>query len=275
VLDNIKKHGIVVKKHFGQNFLTDTHVLNKIISAAAVSADDYVLEVGPGIGGLTQALASRARKVVAVELDSSLIPVLQENLRGFDNVELVNADILKLELSDIIPRGERVTVVANLQYYITTPVIMRLLESGCAQSMTVMLQKEVAARLCAKPGTPDYGAITLAVAYHADVYLAANVPANCFVPRPNVDSAVIRLDVLAEPRIHTANPELLFRVIRAAFNQRRKTLVNSVYNTAGLDVPKERIAEAIKTAGLDENVRGEELGLEEFGRLAALLCGGA
>jgi 16S rRNA (adenine1518-N6/adenine1519-N6)-dimethyltransferase len=266
----------VFQKKYGQNFLIDTHVLDKIMRAADITKDDLVLEIGPGIGTLTQYLCENAREVVAVEIDRMLIPILKDDtLSAYDNVEVVNEDILKYDIASLVMErnaGKPIKVVANLPYYITTPIVMSLLERDLPiKSITVMVQKEVAERMQAGPGTKDYGALSLAVQYRADTYIAANVPPNCFMPRPQVGSCVIRLTKKDKPPVEVKSPELMFKLIRAAFNQRRKTLVNAIANSGELSFTKEEILQAIVEAGLSENERGEKLGLAEFGRLADIL----
>ena len=276
-IEILNKYHFVFRKKFGQNFLIDTHVLDKIIRAAELTDEDLVLEIGPGIGTLTQYLCENARQVIAVEIDKTLIPILTEDtLADYDNFELINDDILKVDIKRIVEEkngGKPIKVVANLPYYITTPIVMSLLEQELPiDSITVMVQKEVAERMQAAPGTKDYGALSLAVQYRAETYIAANVPPNCFMPRPAVGSCVIRLKKKQEPPVAVKSPELMFMLIRAAFNQRRKTLLNAISNSGELSIPKDKIAEAIKEAGLDENVRGEVLGLPEFGRLSDVIC---
>lgn len=271
-IDIIKKHQFAFQKKFGQNFLIDTHVLDKIIQAAEITDRDCVLEIGPGIGTVTQRLAEAARHVVAVEIDKNLIPILEETLAGYDNITVINQDILKMDIPKLVDDyngGRPVKVVANLPYYITTPIIMGLFESQVPiDNLTVMVQKEVACRMQVGPGSKDYGALSLAVQYYAQPYLVANVPSNCFIPRPNVGSAVIRLTRHQNPPVRTADPGLMFRLIRASFNQRRKTLQNGLNNSPELDYPKETIAEAIESLGMGSSVRGEALTLEQFARLA-------
>ena len=268
----LQKHEFQFKKKFGQNFLIDPHVLDKIVDAAQITKDDFVLEIGPGIGTLTQYLCENARQVLAVEIDDKLIPILKETLQPYDNVEVLNGDILKQDIQQIADTyndGKPIKVVANLPYYITTPIIMELFESHVPlANVTVMVQKEVADRMKAEPGTKDYGALSLAVQYYAKPYIAAFVPPNCFMPRPNVGSAVIRLDCLARVPVEVHNEKLMFRLIRASFNQRRKTLQNGIANSAELSFTKEQAARAIEQAGFDVRIRGEKLGLEEFARLA-------
>ena len=268
----LQKHEFQFKKKFGQNFLIDPHVLDKIVDAAQITIDDFVLEIGPGIGTLTQYLCENARQVLAVEIDDKLIPILKETLQPYDNVEVLHGDILKQDIQQIADTyndGKPIKVVANLPYYITTPIIMELFESHVPlANVTVMVQKEVADRMKAEPGTKDYGALSLAVQYYAKPYIAAFVPPNCIMPRPNVGSAVIRLDCLARVTVEVHNDKLMFRLIRASFNQRRKTLQNGIANSAELSFTKEQAARAIEQAGFDVRIRGEKLGLEEFARLA-------
>ncbi len=275
-IEILNKYHFVFQKKFGQNFLIDTHVLEKIMRAADITEDDLVLEIGPGIGTLTQYLCENAREVVAVEIDRMLIPILREDtLSAYDNVEVVNEDILKYDIAGLVRDkndGKPIKVVANLPYYITTPIVMSLLERDLPiKSITVMVQKEVAERMQAGPGTKDYGALSMAVQYRADTYIAANVPPNCFMPRPNVGSCVIRLTKKDVPPVEVKSPELMFKLIRAAFNQRRKTLLNAIANSGELSFSKEKILEALKATGIPENERGEKLGLTEFGRLADVL----
>ena len=272
-IEVLQKYNFSFQKKFGQNFLIDPHVLDKIIAAAEITKDDFVLEIGPGIGTLTQYLAEAAREVVAVEIDSTLIPILEDTLNAYDNVSVINEDVLKVDLRKLAEErngGKPIKVVANLPYYITTPIIMSLFESHVPlKSLTVMVQKEVALRMQAGPGTKDYGALSLAVQYYASPYLAANVPPNCFMPRPNVGSAVIRLTRFEETPVQVE--KLLFRLIRASFNQRRKTLQNGLVNSQELDFTKEQVAAAIATLGVSPSVRGEALTLEQFAALANAL----
>ena len=274
-IEVLQKYSFSFQKKFGQNFLIDPHVLDKIIAAAEITKDDFVLEIGPGIGTLTQYLAEAAREVVAVEIDSTLIPILEDTLSAYDNVSVINEDVLKVDLRKLAEErngGKPIKVVANLPYYITTPIIMSLFESHVPlKSLTVMVQKEVALRMQAGPGTKDYGALSLAVQYYADPYLAANVPPNCFMPRPNVGSAVIRLTRFEETPVQVKDEKLLFRLIRASFNQRRKTLQNGLVNSQELDFTKEQVAAAIATLGVSPSVRGEALTLEQFAALANAL----
>ncbi len=250
----LQKHEFQFKKKFGQNFLIDPHVLDKIVDAAQITKDDFVLEIGPGIGTLTQYLCENARQVLAVEIDDKLIPILKETLQPYDNVEVLHGDILKQDIQQIADTyndGKPIKVVANLPYYITTPIIMELFESHVPlANVTVMVQKEVADRMKAEPGTKDYGALSLAVQYYAKPYIAAFVPPNCFMPRPNVGSAVIRLDCLARVPVEVHNEKLMFRLIRASFNQRRKTLQNGIANSAELSFTKEQAARAIEQTDL-------------------------
>lgn len=274
-IEVIQKYGFDFQKKFGQNFLIDSHVLEKIIAAAGITKDDFVLEIGPGIGTMTQYLAEAAREVTAVEIDRNLIPILEETLADYDNVSVINQDVLKTDLAAIAEEkngGKPIKVVANLPYYITTPIIMGLFESGVPlASITVMVQKEVAQRMQAGPGTKDYGALSLAVQYYAEPYIAANVPPNCFIPRPNVGSAVIRLTRYQDSPVKVKDEKLMFKLIRASFNQRRKTLLNGLKNSSELNFSKKEILAALEKAGLQENIRGEALTLEEFARLADAL----
>ncbi len=271
----LQKHQFQFKKKFGQNFLIDPHVLDKIVDAAQVTEEDFVLEIGPGIGTLTQYLCERARQVLAVEIDKNLIPVLRDTLSPYTNVEVLQGDILKQDIqhiADTYNGGNRIKVVANLPYYITTPIIMELFESRVPlANVTVMVQKEVADRMRAEPGTKDCGALSLAVQYYAEPYIAAFVPPNCFIPRPNVGSAVVRLDCRTHAPVEVEDEKLLFRLIRASFNQRRKTLQNGIANSSELPFSKAEAAEAIGRAGFDSNIRGEKLGLSEFARLADVM----
>ena len=274
-IEVLKKHQFTFQKKFGQNFLIDPHVLDKIISAAEITKEDFVLEIGPGIGTMTQYLAEAAREVTAVEIDRNLIPILSETLSAYDNVQIINEDVLKLDLAALAKErngGKPIKVVANLPYYITTPIIMGLFEGGVPiESITVMVQKEVAMRMQAGPGTKDYGALSLAVQYYAEPYLAANVPPNCFMPRPNVGSAVIRLTRYAEPAVKAKDEKLMFALIRASFNQRRKTLLNGLKNASDLPFGKEELMETFTKLGWKETVRGEQLTLEQFAQLSDAL----
>ena len=267
----IKENNFTFRKNYGQNFLIDSHVIDKIIAAAEIDKSTKVLEIGPGIGTLTQYLAEASESVTAVEIDDKLIPILEKTLADYDNVNVIHGDILKQDIGAIFG-GEPFKIVANLPYYITTPIIMNLLESRVpADSITVMIQKEVADRMKAEPGSKDYGALSLAVQYYADPYLAANVPPNCFMPRPNVGSAVIRLKRLEEPFVKVKDERHMFKLIRAAFNQRRKTLANAVKNYEGLSYSREEVENALTTLGLDTRVRGEALGLQEYAALSDAL----
>lgn len=276
-IETIKKYEFAFQKKFGQNFLIDGHVLDKIIAAAEVTKEDCVVEIGPGIGTLTQYLAEAARNVIAIEIDKMLIPILQETLADYDNVTVINQDVLKTDLWELVREhneGRPVKVVANLPYYITTPIIMNLFESRLpVSSVTVMVQKEVAQRMQAGPGTKDYGALSLAVQYFAVPYIAANVPPNCFMPRPRVGSAVIRLTRHEKPPVEVDDEQAMFQIIRASFNQRRKTLVNSLHNSPQISKTKEEILRALEQMGLSQTVRGEALTLEQFAALTDLLCG--
>lgn len=270
-IEVLQKYDFVFQKKFGQNFLIDTHVLDKIISAAEITKEDFVLEIGPGIGTMTQYLACAAREVVAVEIDKALIPILEDTLQDYSNVTVLNEDILKVDikkLADEHNNGKPIKVVANLPYYITTPIIMGLFEGDVPiESITVMVQKEVADRMQVGPGTKEYGALSLAVQYYAEPYIVANVPPNCFMPRPKVGSAVIRLTKHAEHPVEVSDTKLMFRIIRASFNQRRKTLANGLNNSPELSFGKEEIQRAIKACGFPEGIRGEALTLEEFAAL--------
>lgn len=274
-IEIIQKYEFMFQKKFGQNFLIDIHVLEKIISSAGVTKEDCVLEIGPGIGTMTQYLAENARQVVAVEIDKNLIPILGETLAGYDNVTIINEDILKVDIKEIADQyngGRPIKVVANLPYYITTPIIMGLFESGVPiDNITVMVQKEVADRMKEGPGSKEYGALSLAVQYYAEPEIVANVPPNCFIPRPNVGSAVIRLTRHKEMPVQVKDPELMFRIIRASFNQRRKTLQNGLNNSPELPYSKEKVAEAIERMGLPASVRGEALSLAQFAELSDIL----
>lgn len=274
-IEVIQKYGFAFQKKYGQNFLIDTHVLDKIIAAAGVTKEDMVLEIGPGIGTMTQRLAEAAGRVVAVEIDANLIPILNETLGDYENITVINEDILKLDINKLAEEynhNRPIKVVANLPYYITTPIIMGLFESGVPiANITVMVQKEVADRMQVGPGTKDYGALSLAVQYYAEPYIVANVPPNCFIPRPNVGSAVIRLTRHQKPPVEVKDSALMFRLIRASFNQRRKTLLNGLYNSQELSFGKEEIASAIEKLGTSPTIRGEALTLEQFARLSDIL----
>lgn len=274
-IEVIQKYNFAFQKKFGQNFLIDTHVLDKIISAAGMTKEDTVLEVGPGIGTMTQRLSQAAGQVIAVEIDTNLIPILKDTLQDCENVTVINEDILKIDIKKMAEEkggGRPVKVVANLPYYITTPIIMGLFESGAPiDNITVMVQKEVADRMQVGPGSKNYGALSLAVQYYAEPYIVANVPPNCFIPRPNVGSAVIRLTRHAKPPVEVKDKDLMFRLIRASFNQRRKTLQNGLSNAQDLSFSKEEIAVAIESLGLSPSVRGETLTLAQFAALSDVL----
>lgn len=275
-IEILQKYNFAFQKKFGQNFLIDTHVLEKIVSAAGITKDDCVLEIGPGIGTMTQYLCESAGKVIAVEIDRALIPILEnDTLKDYDNVKIINEDVLKLDLNRLVEEengGRPIKVVANLPYYITTPIVMGLLEKKVPiANITVMVQKEVAERMQAGPGTKDYGALSLAVQYYADAYIAAFVPPNCFMPRPNVGSAVIRLTLHDDKPVKVTDEKLMFRLIRASFNQRRKTLQNGLNNSEELSFAKEQIAQAIEQAGFSPTIRGEALTLADFARLSDII----
>lgn len=271
----LQKYNFNFQKKFGQNFLIDTRVLDKIIDSAEITKDDCVLEIGPGIGTMTQYLAERAGAVVAVEIDKALIPILEDTLSAYDNVTVINDDILKVDVNKIVEeknQGRPIKVVANLPYYITTPIIMGLFESHVPlQSITIMVQKEVADRMQVGPGTKDYGALSLAVQYYAKPEIVANVPPNCFIPRPNVGSAVIRLTRYEKPPVFVEDEKKMFALIRASFNQRRKTLVNGLTNAADLHISKEQITQVLETLGWSAAIRGEALTLEQFAQLSNIL----
>ena len=271
-IEVLQKYNFVFQKKFGQNFLIDTHVLDKIIGSAEITKEDVVLEIGPGIGTMTQYLACAAKKVIAVEIDKALIPILEDTLSEYENVRVINHDVLKVDIAKLAEEengGKPIKVVANLPYYITTPIIMGLFENHVPiKSITVMVQKEVADRMQVGPGTKDYGALSLAVQYYAKPYIVANVPPNCFMPRPKVGSAVIRLTRHAAPPVKVDNEKWMFDIIRASFNQRRKTLANGLSNSDKIDLPKDVITEAIVKLGKGESVRGESLSLEEFAALS-------
>ena len=274
-IEVLQKYNFVFQKKFGQNFLIDTHVLEKIISAAGITKNDCVLEIGPGIGTMTQYLAENAGHVVAVEIDRNLIPILKETLADYNNVTVINEDILRVDIKALAEEyngGKPIKVVANLPYYITTPIIMGLFESGVPiDNITVMVQKEVADRMKEGPGSKDYGALSLAVQYYAEPEIVANVPPNCFIPRPNVGSAVIRLTRHKEMPVEVKDPALMFKIIRASFNQRRKTLQNGLGNAPELPYTKEQIAAAIAEMGLTPTIRGEALSLAQFAQLSDIL----
>jgi 16S rRNA (adenine1518-N6/adenine1519-N6)-dimethyltransferase len=271
----INKYSFAFQKKFGQNFLIDSNVLESIIRGAEITKDDFVLEIGPGIGTMTQYLCEAARQVVAVEIDKMLIPILEDTLSEYDNVEVINQDVLKVDIKSLAEEknnGKPIKVVANLPYYITTPIIMGLFESGVPiDSITIMVQKEVADRMQTGPGSKDYGALSLAVQFYATAKVILNVSATCFMPRPNVDSAVIKLTRHKEPTVNVADEKLMFKIIRASFNQRRKTLVNGLKNSPELNFTREQVTEALASMGKSESVRGEAFTLEEFAKLTDIL----
>ena len=274
-IEVLKKYNFNFQKRFGQNFLIDSNILEKIVSAAEVTKEDCVLEIGPGIGTMTQYLAESAREVIAVEIDKSLIPILEDTLSPYDNVTVINEDILKVDIRKLVEeknQGRPIKVVANLPYYITTPIIMGLFESHVPlKSITIMIQKEVADRMQVGPGTKDYGALSLAVQYYANPEVVAYVSPECFIPKPNVGSAVIRLDRYEKPPVQVENEEFMFKIIRAAFNQRRKTLANGLGNASDLPITRAQAAEALEELGFGASVRGEALTLEEFAKLSNYL----
>ncbi|NLL72806.1 MAG: 16S rRNA (adenine(1518)-N(6)/adenine(1519)-N(6))-dimethyltransferase RsmA [Clostridiales bacterium] len=274
-IEILNKYDFIIQKKFGQNFLIDNHVLEKIVRAADITKEDFVLEIGPGIGTLTQYLCESAGKVVAVEIDKKLIPILKETLSNYDNVTVINEDVLKLDIPALVKEHNNdrpIKVVANLPYYITTPIIMSLFENHVPLlNVTIMIQKEVADRIQAGPGSKEYGALSLAVQYYAKPYIAANVPPNCFIPRPKVGSAVINLTPYTESPYHVEDEKLLFNLIRASFNQRRKTLVNGIFNYEDLPYSKEEILAALESLDIPKYIRGEALGLEEFIAIANYL----
>ena len=271
-IEILNKYKFVFQKKFGQNFLIDEHVLGKIIRSAEITEDDFVVEIGPGIGTLTQYLAASAREVAAIEIDDALIPILEDTLSAYDNVTVIHEDVLKVDLCKLAKEkngGKPIKVVANLPYYITTPIIMGLFENHVpVESITIMVQKEVADRMKTGPGSKDYGALSLAVQYYAKPELVANVPPNCFMPRPRVGSAVIRLTRHTEAPVEAEDEKLMFQMIRASFNQRRKTLVNGLGNAPELHIPKEMTTEILDEMGLSASVRGEALTLAQFAELS-------
>lgn len=274
-IEVLQKYHFNFQKKYGQNFLIDPHVLDKIIGESGIEKEDMILEIGPGIGTMTQYLAEAAREVVAIEIDKNLIPILEDTLSEYKNVTVINQDVLKVDLRKLVMeknQGRPIKVVANLPYYITTPIVMELLESKLPiESITIMVQKEVAERMQQTPGSKEYGALSLAVQYYAKPEIVANVPPNCFMPRPKVGSAVIRLTLHQNPVIEVEDEEFMFRLIRASFNQRRKTLINGIGNASNVNVGKEEVKAALEEMGLSENIRGEMLSLEEFARLSNLL----
>lgn len=271
-IEVLQKYHFTTQKRYGQNFLIDKRVVDKIVDAAQITKEDFVIEIGPGIGTMTQALLEQAGEVVAIEVDAQLIPILQDTLSGYDNVSVIHGDVLKTDLTRIIEEkngGKPCKIVANLPYYITTPILMEVLERRVpVKSITVMVQKEVAQRMQAQPGTKDYGALSLAVQYFTEPFIVANVPPNCFIPRPKVGSAVIRLVAHGKSPVDVSDEAHLFRLIRASFNQRRKTLVNGLYNAQGLTYSKDQIAGTLREMGLSEQVRGETLSLLQFAELS-------
>ena len=271
----INKYSFAFQKKFGQNFLIDSNVLESIIRGAEITKDDFVLEIGPGIGTMTQYLCEAARQVVAVEIDKMLIPILEDTLSEYDNVEVINQDVLKVDIKSLAEEknnGKPIKVVANLPYYITTPIIMGLFESGVPiDSITIMVQKEVADRMKTGPGSKDYGALSLAVQYYATADIVLKVPASCFMPKPNVDSAVIKLTRHKDTQVKVSNEKLMFKIIRASFNQRRKTLANGLKNSPELNFTREQVTEALVSMGKSESVRGEAFTLEEFAKLTDIL----
>lgn len=274
-IEVLQKYHFNFQKKYGQNFLIDPHVLDKIIGESGIEKEDMILEIGPGIGTMTQYLAEAAREVVAIEIDKNLIPILEDTLSEYKNVTVINQDVLKVDLRKLVMeknQGRPIKVVANLPYYITTPIVMELLESKLPiESITIMVQKEVAERMQQTPGSKEYGALSLAVQYYAKPEIVANVPPNCFMPRPKVGSAVIRLTLHQNPVIEVEDEEFMFRLIRASFNQRRKTLINGIGNAPNVNVGKEEVKAALEEMGLSENIRGEMLSLEEFAGLSNLL----
>lgn len=272
--ETIKKYNIQLTKSLGQNFLTDFNVVKKIVNTADVGQEDVIIEVGPGIGTMTLELAKRAKKVIAIEIDKRLIPALEDNLSGFSNVQIINMDIMKADINAITSEydSSNIKVVANLPYYITTPIIMKFLEEDTkADMMVFMIQKEVARRIVAGPGTKDYGALSVAVQYYSKPEKAFDVPPHCFIPQPDVDSAVIKLIINKEPPVKLLDKGMFFKTVKCSFAQRRKTLINALYNTGGLNKSKEEIKEILKSMGVDENTRGEMLSIQQFAMLSNLL----
>ena len=270
----LQKYNLTAQKRYGQNFLVDSNVLNKIVESAGITKEDTVLEIGPGIGSLTQYLCESAKNVICVEIDTKMIPVLEDTLSEYENVRVIYEDILKVDIDDLIKESvaDKIKVVANLPYYITTPIIMGLLEKEAnIDSITVMIQKEVALRMQEGPGSKDYGALSLAVAFYSDANIKMTVSPNCFIPRPNVDSAVIRLDVLDEPKVSVKDKDRMFRIIKGAFEQRRKTLTNALSHSSAFKTDKNNIEKALLEMGKSPSIRGEELTLEEFAHLSDIL----
>ncbi|MCI5856382.1 MAG: 16S rRNA (adenine(1518)-N(6)/adenine(1519)-N(6))-dimethyltransferase RsmA [Agathobacter sp.] len=275
-IEVLQKYQFNFQKKFGQNFLIDTRILEEIIAASGVGSNDFVLEIGPGIGTMTQYLCEAAREVVAVEIDNNLIPILKDTLHAYDNVEVLNEDILKVDINKLAQEkngGRPIKVVANLPYYITTPIIMGLFESHVPiDSITIMVQKEVADRMQVGPGTKDYGALSLAVQYYAKPEIVVNVPPSCFMPQPKVGSAVIRLTRHDKPPVDVRDEKLMFQIIRASFNQRRKTLANGLSNFPQLQLDKQQVTDCITALGVPATIRGEALTLEQFAQLSNIIC---
>lgn len=271
IKDIMNRYGFKFSKKLGQNFLIDGNIISNICDNSEVSENDEIIEIGPGIGVLSYELCKRAKKVVAIELDKTLIPVLNENLEEFDNFKLIQGDVLKIDLESLIAEefeGKSIKIVANLPYYITTPIIMKLLEEKLAiDKIVVMVQKEVADRFASKPGSKSYGAITIAVNYYADVRTVVNVPSTVFMPRPNVDSAVIMLDILKKPRVEVADEQLMFKLIKSSFGQRRKTILNAL-SSMDMGLEKEEIKEVLESSGFDPRIRGEKLSIEDYAKLS-------
>ncbi len=266
-LEIAEANGFSFKKNFGQNFLIDGHVINKIINSADIKDDELVIEIGPGIGSLTEELLLRAKLVICIEIDKTLIPILEENFKNFDNLVIINEDVLKVDLKEIIETHgfKSAKLVANLPYYITTPIIMNVLENGYPISdIIVMIQKEVAYRMNAKPSTKDYGALSIVVNYYADTYLVANVPPNCFMPRPNVDSAVIKISTLETKRANPKNEAMFFKLIKAGFSMRRKTLVNCMFNMPETTLSKVELEAELEKIGINPKIRGEALDIDKY-----------
>lgn len=274
-IEILQKYHFVVQKKYGQNFLIDGNILDKIVESAQITKEDCVVEIGPGIGTMTQYLAEAAKEVIAVEIDKFLIPILEDTLSGYDNVTVLNEDILKVDMNKLVwekNQGRPIKVVANLPYYITTPIIMGLFESKVPlHSITIMVQKEVADRMQVGPGTKDYGALSLAVQFYAKPTIVANVPPTCFMPQPKVGSAVICLEKYEKPPVQVENELFFFKIIRASFNQRRKTLVNGIQNASNLQVTKEMVMAALLEMELSPTIRGEALTLEQFARISNIL----
>lgn len=267
----IEENKFLLKKNFGQNFLIDQHVINKIVEGASITKDDLIIEIGPGIGSLTEELLERAKLVVCIEIDKTLIPILEENFKDYDNLVIINEDVLKVDIAKVIEDNgfKSAKLVANLPYYITTPIIMDTLEKGYPiTEIVVMIQKEVAYRMNAKPSTKEYGALSIVVEYYADTYLVANVPPNCFMPRPNVDSAVIRLTTLEETRVSPKNKPMFFKLVKAGFSMRRKTLVNCIFNMPEVTMSKTEIENMLESIDINPKIRGEALDIYQY----TLIC---